>query len=63
MDEDGLKMSKSLGNVVDPNIIIKGGKVRIKNLGSQEFSIENALIIRFFCSEFETRPGIWDRCT
>lgn len=28
MDEQGRKMSKSLGNVVDPNTVIKGGKVR-----------------------------------
>ncbi|KAK9139360.1 hypothetical protein Scep_009041 [Stephania cephalantha] len=26
LDEKGLKMSKSLGNVVDPNIVIEGGK-------------------------------------
>lgn len=26
MDEKGLKMSKSLGNVVDPDIVIAGGK-------------------------------------
>ncbi|XAR68415.1 Isoleucine--tRNA ligase [Bertholletia excelsa] len=26
LDERGLKMSKSLGNVVDPNIVIEGGK-------------------------------------
>lgn len=26
LDERGFKMSKSLGNVVDPNIVIEGGK-------------------------------------
>lgn len=26
LDERGLKMSKSLGNVVDPNTVIEGGK-------------------------------------
>jgi hypothetical protein len=26
LDERGLKMSKSLGNVVDPRIVIEGGK-------------------------------------
>ncbi|CAI2167845.1 17980_t:CDS:10 [Funneliformis geosporum] len=31
MDEHGRKMSKSIGNVVDPNIIIKGGKNLKKN--------------------------------
>ncbi|KAL4238912.1 Isoleucine--tRNA ligase [Mactra antiquata] len=30
MDEDGKKMSKSIGNVVDPNIVIKGGKNKDK---------------------------------
>jgi len=28
MDEDGKKMSKSLGNVVDPDVVVNGGKVR-----------------------------------
>ena len=27
MDEDGKKMSKSLGNVVDPDVVVNGGKV------------------------------------
>ena len=27
MDEDGKKMSKSLGNVVDPGVVVNGGKV------------------------------------
>jgi len=27
MDEDGRKMSKSLGNVVDPDVVVNGGKV------------------------------------
>ena len=26
LDEKGYKMSKSLGNVVDPNLVISGGK-------------------------------------
>jgi len=29
MDEDGRKMSKSLGNVVDPDIVVNGGEVSI----------------------------------
>ena len=28
LDENGRKMSKSLGNVVDPNIIINGGNIK-----------------------------------
>jgi valyl-tRNA synthetase len=31
MDEQGQKMSKSLGNVINPSTIIKGGKVRKYN--------------------------------
>jgi len=27
MDEDGKKMSKSLGNVVDPDVVVNGRKV------------------------------------
>jgi len=27
VDEDGKKMSKSLGNVVDPDVVVNGGKV------------------------------------
>jgi len=27
MDQDGRKMSKSLGNVVDPDVVVNGGKV------------------------------------
>jgi len=27
--EDGQKMSKSLGNVIDPMVVVQGGKVRI----------------------------------
>jgi len=29
MDEDGKKMSKSLGNVVDPDVVVNGGKVLV----------------------------------
>jgi len=32
MDEHGRKMSKSVGNVVDPDIVIKGGKVKLENI-------------------------------
>ena len=27
VDENGAKMSKSIGNVVDPNVVINGGEV------------------------------------
>ena len=29
LDEQGRKMSKSLGNVVDPSTIVNGGKVNV----------------------------------
>lgn len=32
MDEHGRKMSKSVGNVVDPETVIKGGKVKLDNI-------------------------------
>ena len=30
VDEHGKKMSKSVGNVVDPQKVVKGGKVSLK---------------------------------
>ena len=32
MDEHGRKMSKSVGNVIDPDTVIKGGKVKLENI-------------------------------
>jgi len=29
MDEDGKKMSKSVGNIVDPDVVVNGGKVSV----------------------------------
>lgn len=29
VDEDGKKMSKSVGNVVDPHVVVNGGKVHV----------------------------------
>lgn len=39
LDENGRKMSKSLGNVVDPSIVIEGGNNKNKNL----------LMVQIFC--------------
>lgn len=41
LDEKGLKMSKSLGNVVDPNTVIEGGK----NLKVGNFNVKKSQAI------------------
>lgn len=40
LDEKGLKMSKSLGNVVDPQTVIVGGK-------NQKVSLSDHLNVRY----------------
>lgn len=42
VSEKGEKMSKSIGNVIDPNVVINGGKVR-KN--SDEIGIQDQCVI------------------
>lgn len=46
LDERGLKMSKSLGNVVDPNIVIEGGK----NLGEASYGAD---VLRLWVSSVD----------
>ena len=36
LDEKGFKMSKSIGNVVDPQAVIEGGKNQKVNISSLE---------------------------
>ncbi|XP_010248472.1 PREDICTED: isoleucine--tRNA ligase, chloroplastic/mitochondrial isoform X2 [Nelumbo nucifera] len=47
LDEKGLKMSKSLGNVVDPNIVIEGGK------NSKEATGYGADVLRLWVSSVD----------
>ena len=60
LDEDGHKMSKSLGNVVDPHVVIHGGKVsecRTHTLISLLF-----YYVTMYFVEPEDTPLSWCRC-
>lgn len=55
--EKGEKMSKSLGNVVDPDVVINGGKVRPRLLSS--FGSVDVLMV---CADCPSFSGVHSLC-
>ena len=56
VDQDGKKMSKSLGNVINPLSIVLGGEVCCNSSDPTTYSMSNLL-------GQEERAWIWRRCT
>ena len=51
VDENGQKMSKSIGNVVNPNVIINGGKVQYcLNQPTENNVVSPQIIIHSYCN-------------
>ncbi|NJO47256.1 MAG: isoleucine--tRNA ligase [Oscillatoriales cyanobacterium RM2_1_1] len=74
LDEKGQKMSKSLGNAIDPTVIIEGGNAKLKDLVSgkektEKFSPYGVDILRLwvasvdYTSDFPMSKSILDQLT
>ena len=67
LDEKGFKMSKSIGNVVDPQAVIEGGKNQKVNISSLEGTWRAGLSCdeancNIFCVLSLGNTRIWCRC-
>jgi isoleucyl-tRNA synthetase len=52
LDETGIKMSKSVGNAIDPNVVIEGGSIKI-NGKSVNFPAYGADVLRLWVSSVD----------
>ncbi|HLO84975.1 MAG TPA: isoleucine--tRNA ligase [Nostocaceae cyanobacterium] len=52
LDETGIKMSKSIGNAIDPNVVIEGGSIKI-NGKSVNFPAYGADVLRLWVSSVD----------
>lgn len=63
LGEKGEKMSKSIGNVVDPDVVINGGEVSQALLSFLEslVTISHYQILRLSCGMFLSKRLSWSR--
>ncbi len=56
VSEKGEKMSKSIGNVIDPDVIINGGKVRYDQTIIESIDMNQSVFHQFLSQDLTVSP-------